>query len=55
LAHYLVPSFFFGQGFEVHRASETGNVLIARLVCSGEQEEVVFPGVVEGHGCFLFL
>jgi hypothetical protein len=29
--------------------------LIARLARSGKQEEVVFPGVVEDHGCFLFL
>ena len=34
---------------EVHRAGETGNVLVAGLVHRGERDEESCPGGVEGH------
>jgi hypothetical protein len=40
--------------FEVHRASQTGNVSVAGLVQHGEQVEEGIPGGAEGHGAFYF-
>ncbi len=55
LGSFLCRHFFFGRGLKVHPAGETRNVSIVQLVGSGERVEVVFPEVVEDHGCFLFL
>ena len=45
-SHHL----YAGVCFEVHRAGETGNVQVAKLVHHGEQVEESFPGGVEDHG-----
>ncbi len=54
----LVESRHFHVGIgvysEIHRAGETGNVLVAGLVHRGEQVEEGVPGGVEGHGAFYF-
>jgi hypothetical protein len=47
--------FQLGVCIEVHRAGETGNVLVAGLVHCGERVEEGIPGGMEGHGAFLFL
>jgi hypothetical protein len=48
--------FYVEVCFEVHRASETGNVPVAGLVHRGERVEEGFPGGVEGHGAvFLYV
>ena len=41
--------FFVVVPLEVHRAGETGNVLVAGLVHRGERDEESCPGGVEGH------
>ncbi len=52
----LVESHHFQLGvcFEVHRASETGNVSVAGLVQHGERVEEGIPGGIEGYGAFYF-
>ena len=42
--------FFVGVCLKVHRAGETSNVLVARVVHHGEQVEESCPGDVVGHG-----
>ncbi len=48
--HFLVEG-----GFKVHCAGETRDVTIPQFVHHDEQDEVCFPGVLEGHGCVFIL
>jgi hypothetical protein len=46
--------FYVKVCFEVHRAGETGDVLVAGLIHHGERVEEGFPGGMEGHGAVFY-
>jgi hypothetical protein len=47
--------FYFKACLKIHRASETGDILIAGLVHRGDQVKKSFPGGVGGHGIAFFI